>query len=82
MRSDVLKIKESDGGVAVRIYATDGSKSFPIHGAYNRGDAWHNACWREDGLYLIQQSSEVSRCDLDITGVPFHKPDKEIVPSD
>lgn len=72
MKGEALKISQSDGGVAVRIYAVDGGGSFPIHGAYDRGAGWQNACWTRDGYYSFQRVGSVAvRCDLDITGEAY-----------
>ncbi len=36
-------------GEEVRIYATDGYGSFPIHGAILRDDGWEDQNWKDDG---------------------------------
>lgn len=37
-------------GNDVRIYATDGGKGTPIHGAYNLNGEWFSECWTAAGL--------------------------------
>lgn len=45
-----MKFKnETRGGFPVRIYATDGIKSYPVHGAINIDGAWISAAWTADG---------------------------------
>lgn len=46
---DKNKQYRTQSGHDVRIYATDGSSAFPIHGAINIGDEWIQECWKEDG---------------------------------
>ena len=51
------------GGHPVRIYATDGPKEYPIHGAIFREGAWHVVCWTIDGSYMTGWKTEF---DLDL----------------
>lgn len=39
------------GGFDVRIYATDGRGTHPLHGACFINGEWRVACWREDGRF-------------------------------
>ena len=48
-------------GREVRIYATDGYGSFPIHGAYMNADGWEECIWRKDG-----KLSDSSKTTLDL----------------
>ena len=39
-------------GREVRIYATDGAGSHPIHGAIECSDGWINASWGSSGYFI------------------------------
>jgi len=40
-------------GREVRIYATDGCGSYPVHGAIKRSEGWINASWGSSG-YVVR----------------------------
>jgi len=40
-------------GQEVRIYATDGGGSYPVHGAIKRSDGWISASWGSSG-YVVR----------------------------
>ena len=65
MDIDVSRVKRTRGGHEVRIYATDGSGEYQIHGAYKLNDQWHMRMWRKDGVYVSHSSS-----DLDLVEEP------------
>ena len=47
-------------GRPVRIYATDGWGTFPVHGAMatrGEGDRWLSRCWRENGSATVKGES-------------------------
>ena len=48
----------------VRIYATDGASSGPIHGAIKVGDGWEVETWGNDGRWRSQLDDEDSPFDL------------------
>jgi hypothetical protein len=54
-------------GREVRIYATDGGGSWPVHGAILEQRGWVYAIWSEDGVCQYDR-----RCDL-IEVKPRHK---------
>lgn len=39
-------------GGRMRVYATDGSIEYPIHGAYETPKGWISSTWTADGRYL------------------------------
>ena len=47
--------KTTRDGNPVRIYATDGTYPYPIHGAIQRKDGWEEASWTKNGQYSISQ---------------------------
>jgi hypothetical protein len=47
-------------GQEVRIYATDGKGSYPIHGAVLTDEGWDEQTWKQDGGF----NHDVSRLDL------------------
>jgi hypothetical protein len=49
-------------GREVRIYATDGCGSYPIHGAIKRSEGWTSVNWCEDGMHL--ESKKQTEYDL------------------
>ena len=72
MAIDVSRVKRTRCGHEVRIYATDGGGSCPIHGAYKRDDQWLIRMWTasgrddagvDDTLDLIEEPRTV---DLDL----------------
>lgn len=60
---DTTKEYTTRDGREVRIYATDGQGSCPIHGAVREFDGWAYASWTPLGAHDIG-SKEVSRHDL------------------
>lgn len=46
----------TDGGLEVRIYATDGDGDFPIHGATKHEDGWEAETWTREGRYAISNN--------------------------
>ena len=49
-------------GFKVRIYATDGAGSYPVHGAFYKEGKWWPLPWTEHGRYL--DTEEKSRMDI------------------
>ena len=47
--------KTTRDGSPVRIYATDGTSPYTIHGAIQRKDGWEEASWTESGQYSISE---------------------------
>jgi hypothetical protein len=58
-------LKRRDGG-EFRVYATDGSGQFCIHGAVFILDEWEQASWRTDGTYMVSSGE----CDYDLISKP------------
>ena len=55
-------------GYEVRIYAVDGKRPYPIHGAYFFDGEWilcrwaaDGACWGDTDLYLIEVKPRIQR---------------------
>jgi hypothetical protein len=46
----------TDGGLEVRIYATDGDEGFPIHGATKCENGWELDIWTREGRYIASDS--------------------------
>jgi hypothetical protein len=55
---DINKTYRTRDGREVRIYATDGFGSHPIHGAINCSGDWISTTWREDGRFYSDMESE------------------------
>jgi hypothetical protein len=73
--SDEPKFKPCGEGVwqtkserPVRIYATDGGGTYPIHGAFLTHDGWSSCSWRKDGTSPFVGSPGVS---LNLIPVPM-----------
>ena len=49
---DVNKKYRTRDGREVRIYATDGQESWPIHGAVLKEHGWSSECWNSNGSSL------------------------------
>ena len=49
---DKSKTYRTRDGREVRIYATDGQKLCPIHGALKDNDEWNSYSWRSNGKVL------------------------------
>ena len=51
----ISKDKEytTKSGFPARVYATDGSGCFPIHGAFCQNGKWIATQWTEDGCYAL-----------------------------
>ena len=48
---DKSKTYRTRDGREVRIYATDGLGSHPVHGAVKNPDGWRQATWMRDGYW-------------------------------
>ena len=48
---DKSKTYRTRDGREVRIYATDGVGSHPVHGAIKNPDGWRQATWMHDGYW-------------------------------
>ena len=48
---DPNKKYRTRNGREVRIYATDGNRMYPIHGAVKYDDGWVGHVWTEEGKY-------------------------------
>jgi hypothetical protein len=48
---------QTKNGYEVRIYALDGSKPFPVHGAYKVNEEWKLASWSINGKELDKSES-------------------------
>ena len=47
-------------GREVRVYATDGAGSYPVHGAVKQENGeWYPLKWTEDGRYLADGSEDI-----------------------
>ena len=55
---DIKRVKRTRGGHEVRIYATDGGGSYPIHGACFCEEGWRHRTWAEDGKFVKFETSE------------------------
>jgi hypothetical protein len=47
-------------GREVRIYATDGDGSHPVHGAIKINTGWRSCTWEQEGFHLVDKGY----CDL------------------
>lgn len=56
------KTYKTRDGREVRIYATDGEQSYPIHGAVRTNGAWLLQCWTPEGCVLSH--GKPIGCDL------------------
>ena len=57
MAIDISKVKRTRNGSEVRIYATDGRKAYPIHGAILLTSGWEPKTWTRDGAFVVQLQS-------------------------
>ena len=48
---DISKTYRTRDGREVRIYATDGGGSHPVHGAIKDGERWYQGEWSPDGSW-------------------------------
>ena len=55
---DKNKEYKTVSGFPVRIYATDGSDSLPVHGAIFENKEWNLFEWTEDGKYCEDSTGE------------------------
>jgi hypothetical protein len=44
-------------GQEVRIYATDGTGSHPVHGAVKISIGWISCCWMQEGFHMVNGGS-------------------------
>lgn len=51
---DITKTYRTRCGYPVRIYATDGTGAYPIHGAYCKDGEWIVATWTIEGQNALQ----------------------------
>lgn len=49
--------RRRDGGKA-RIYATDGTEPFPVHGATEHEDGWRLDSWTSKGSFWLNEKSD------------------------
>jgi hypothetical protein len=59
---DTTKPLQTRSGLEVRIYATDGGGTHPIHGAYKEDGNWLPTDWGTEGNWL--ESDETNEYDL------------------
>lgn len=59
MKIEVGKFYRTRDGHKVRIYATDGSGLFPVHGAIYYDDEWSISTWTSDGLNMRGNESGI-----------------------
>lgn len=64
MTIDTVGFWKTRDGRKVRIYATDGRRQYPIHGAILMGGEWAESSWLADGAH----SAELPPRDTDIVG--------------
>ena len=55
---DKNKQYKTRDGREVRIYATDGSGSLPVHGAINHNYGWEPYSWRDNGSSYLTDKPE------------------------
>ena len=48
---DLVSKYETLNGCSVRIYAIDGDKDFPVHGAVQIDGIWHPHSWEQGGNF-------------------------------
>jgi len=53
MKIDMTKTYRTRDGREVRIYAVDGAKPYPVHGAINRDGEWCGSAWTQSGYYKV-----------------------------
>lgn len=68
MTVDVYSRYRTSGGDQVRIYATDGSKSFPVHGAILIDGAWDSHSWMSDGRWRSLEPHEYDLIEINEAG--------------
>ena len=61
---DVTKEYRTRGGLAVRVYATDGGGEYPVHGAYCVDGQWFFSCWRADGSFTKSETSDFDLIEI------------------
>jgi hypothetical protein len=64
---DINKRYRTRDGREVRIYATDGSSIWAVHGAILTEDGWWSMCWAKDGKFIcggVYDGSPSSSSDL------------------
>ena len=54
---DINKKYRTRGGQEVRIYATDGTGSHPVHGAVKISIGWISCCWMQEGFHMVNGGS-------------------------
>ena len=55
------KTYRTKSGHAVRLYATDGSAHYPIHGAIRDSAGWSHAVWSKDGQFCVNTQAPLDR---------------------
>ena len=55
---DLEKPLQTRDGQQIRIYATDGSGDYPLHGAFLRKDGWNKESWTVEGKYVVGEDNE------------------------
>lgn len=71
MSLDLTKPVQTRDGREVRVYATDGYGSHPIHGAIKSVGEWQMVSWQKGGQ--IYELSAINRSDLVNVPTPKHK---------
>ena len=59
---DIKKTYTTRSGLPVRIYATDGGGSRPVHGAFFDGGRWRHSTWSDGGRFTCELSDQP--CDI------------------
>jgi len=62
---DINKTYRTRDGHEVRIYATDGQRAWPVHGAILLKNGWSSECWNNKGSSLTDMP-----CGTDLIEVP------------
>jgi len=79
MKIDKNRTYTTRDGRAVRIYATDGGRRTPIHGATKdpNDDGWTSRTWTNEGLYYLGQLNDEKDLieALKPNGIPVDLPD-------
>ena len=55
---DINKNYRTKGGEEVRIYATDGSGWYPVHGAVKTAGGWRYVIWTNEGSLFFKDGSD------------------------
>lgn len=60
-----MKTYKTRDGREARVYATDGTGSYPVHGAISAPDGWGLTCWTRHGAF-----DRAGESDLDLIDFP------------